>query len=298
MENVMINTPTTDDANTSLNEALNGVNLFVDTANALTGGFDDFLLKLLGFGSDDGDTTQYRLSRLFHHEFLDRHFMPVVAGGPASSPILYTLGKRGAHLLLQACGYEPEQLHRFPKRLPWRAVEHSLQINDVRIAITLACRAHNFTLETWLDEATFRARPDYVTLTDERGKASRKPVLPDGYFCLTVPQGRARFFLEVDRATEPHSKFRPQVLVYEAYTRSGLYQQRFGARSLRILIVTTTPQRLAHLKATARGAGGSQIYWFSTVDRIRPETVLTASIWERLDGADKYPLIALKDQAD
>src|SRR5258708_25283628 len=45
-------------------------------------------------------TAQFRLQRLFQHEFLERHFLSVISGGPASSPAVYTLGKRGAQVLV------------------------------------------------------------------------------------------------------------------------------------------------------------------------------------------------------
>ncbi|MBZ0285214.1 MAG: replication-relaxation family protein [Anaerolineae bacterium] len=238
-------------------------------------------------------TCQYRLSRLFQHEFLERHFLTVVSGGPGSSPTVYTLGKRGAQVLIDTLGYEQSAL-RLPKKagFAWGFLEHLLKINDVRLAVTLACRANGWELETWWDEPIFRSNPDHVTLTDKRGTSRQKPVLPDGYFCLTVPHGKARFFLEVDRGTELHSAFKPQVQVYEAYTASGQYQARYQAKSLRVLIVTTTPRRLTNLKAVTKKAGGDRKYWFTTFAQLTPETVLTTPIWQSLEGNTLYPLIA------
>ncbi|MBL8163271.1 MAG: replication-relaxation family protein [Anaerolineae bacterium] len=249
-------------------------------------------IEALFFGSRS--TAQYRLSRLFQHEFLERHFLTVVSGGPGSSPTVYTLGKRGAQVLIDTLGYEQNAL-RLPKKagFAWGFLEHLLKINDVRVAVTLACRAQSWALETWWDEPIFRANPDHITLTDKRGTSHKKPVLPDGYFCLRVPQGMARFFLEVDRGSEPHSVFRPQVQVYEAYIRSGQYQARFAAKSLRVLIVTTTARRLANLKAVTKQAGGDRKYWFSTFAELTPETVLTAPIWQTMESSARQPLIAL-----
>lgn len=237
-------------------------------------------------------TAQYRMSRLYQHEFLERYFLTTVSGGPASSPTVYTLGKRGVQVLVDTCDYEREQL-RIPKRstFAWGFLEHLLKINDFRVAVTLACRANGWQLEIWQDEPIFRADPDYVVLTNKRGKEQRKPVLPDGYFCLNVVQGKTRFFLEIDRGTEPHSAFRPQVEVYQVYTTSGQYQERYQAKSLRILIVTTTPRRLANLKAVTQKAEGDRKYWFTTFDQITAETVLTVPIWQMLDGNSLHPLI-------
>ena len=237
-------------------------------------------------------TAQYRLQRLYQHEFLDRHFMPVVTTAPAASPMIYTLGKRGAYLLTRELGYAPAQLRRFPKAIKWQFMEHLLAINEVRAAISLACRDHGFTLEEWLDEPVFRGAPEYVQVTDGKGKTSDKPVFPDGYFRIKTPQGTAHCFLEVDRATEQQSKFRPQVEVYEAYVASGQYQARFSPKSMRVLIVTTTTERMLNLKKTVEAAGGDAKYWFTTLAQVTEATVLTAPIWERLGSRTKRAWLA------
>lgn len=236
--------------------------------------------------------AQYRLQRLFQHEFLDRHFLSVVSGGPASSPALYTLGKRGAALLATTYGYDRGEI-RLPKRdgFSWQFIDHQLLITDVRVAVLLSARHNNWTVEQWLNETYFRAHPDYVTLKDRRGKSHQKPVFPDAYFCLQTPRGKARFFLEVDRGTEQLARFAPQIRVYEAYIASGQYQERFAARSLRILVIAPAAKRLRSLKAVTRKVGGDRKYWFTTIDRVTPETILTEAIWQQLDGDALLPLI-------
>ncbi len=241
-------------------------------------------------------TAQFRLARLFHHEFLERHFLSVVSGGPASSPALYSLGKRGAHILITRLGYDRSHIHLVKNdAIGWHVLEHVLMINDVRVAIMQACRRQGITLMEWREENSFRAEPDYVEIKDKRNRTHKKPVLPDGYFCLDTPKGKARFFLELDRGTEVLSKVIPQLEVYEAYTASGQYQDRFHAKSLRILIVTTTPKRLENLKAVARKVEGDRKYWFTTFEQITPESVLTAPIWQQLDSRHLRPLISAEE---
>lgn len=248
----------------------------------------------LFFGSRS--TAQYRLSRLFHHEYLDRHFMTVVSGGPASSPIIYTIGRHGERMLAEQRGYTPSELRR-PKggTLSWNFLEHLLRINDFRVDVTLAARTKGWTVEVWEDEPLFRANPDYVWLNNSQGRLSKKPVLPDGYFRLAVPQGRAHFFVEVDRGSESLSRFRPQVEVYQAYTASGQYQVRYSKTSLRVLVITTSARRMASLKMATREAGGDRKYWFTTFDLVTPETVLTGAVWERLMDDTPYSLIESVD---
>ncbi len=236
-------------------------------------------------------TAQFRLQRLFQNEFLDRQFLSVVTGGPASTPAIYTIGKRGVSVLVDEFGYSPRQLRLAKTTFAWQFIEHLMKINDFRVAAALAARANQFILEDWRDETVFRSQPDYVILTDKHGKPVRKPVLPDGYFCLAIPKGKARFFLEIDRGTEELSKFTPQVIVYNRYTESGQYSQAFQAQSLRILIVTSSPRRLQTLKAAVNEVGGDRKYWFTTFAQVTSETVFTAPIWETLEHKDKQPLI-------
>lgn len=241
-------------------------------------------------------TAQFRLSRLFHHEFLERHFLSVVSGGPASSPALYSLGKRGVHVLISQFGYERNHIHMVKKdTIGWHILEHVLMINDVRIAIMQACKKEGIDLIEWREENAFRAAPDYVEIKDKRGRTHKKPVLPDGYFCLNTPKGKSRFFLELDRGTEVLSKVIPQLQVYETYTASGQYQDRFQAKSLRILIVTTTTKRLDNLKEVARKVGGDRKYWFTTFDQIKPDSILTEPIWQQLGNVELHPLISAEE---
>ncbi len=247
-------------------------------------------LQQLFFGSRS--TAQFRLALLFQHEYLNRQYPTLFGDAAGSTEALYTLGKRGAQLLVDTCGYDEGDL-RLPKRrgFSWKFIEHLLKINDVRVSVAVACQTHGFTLDTWWDETVFRAHPDYVALKDRRGRTRKKPVFPDGYFVLSTPRGTSRFFLEVDRGTEALAKFAPQIAVYEAYVASGQYQARFNARSLRILIVTSSPKRLAHLKRVVEKVGGDRKYWFTTFAALSPDTCLTAPVWERLGSRETIPLI-------
>ncbi|MBX3083947.1 MAG: replication-relaxation family protein [Anaerolineae bacterium] len=236
-------------------------------------------------------TAQFRLQRLYQNEFLDRQFLSVVSGGPAASPAIYTLEKRGVKVLVEELGLDRREV-RLPKgAFSWQFIEHLLKINDFRVAVALAARINGFTLEDWRDETVFRANPDYVTLHDKRDKPVKKPVLPDGYFCLAAPRGKARFFLEIDRGTEELSKFTPQIKVYNQYTASGQYAERFAAKSLRVLIISSSPRRQATLMEATKAVGGDRKYWFTTFGQISAETVFTAPIWQQLESDSSAPLI-------
>ena len=47
----------------------------------------------------------------------------------------------------------------------------------------------------------------------------------------------------------------------------------------RYLVVTTGKRRIKNMKAQAERSGGKGLFYFSTFDKVRPETVLTEPIW-------------------
>ncbi len=242
-------------------------------------------------------TIQRRLQLLYQHEYLDRQYLAVVSRAPASLPAIYTVGARGVRALIDGYQMDRGDIRRPRTQLGWKFLDHLLHVNDVRVSIILATRQHGLEVIRWLDEPYFRAHKDYTMVPTAGGKQRKYPVLPDGYFLLgNVPQGatgRAHFFLEIDRGTEPLDKFTPQIVAYDEYVRSDAYERRFSAKSLRILIVTTTDKRLANLQAATRRVSSASYYWFTTFDRVTCETVLTRPIWYNLTEPQPYPLVDL-----
>jgi hypothetical protein len=247
-------------------------------------------IHALFFGASPS-ATRSRLMRLFQHGYLDRQFLSLFNGSSAATPPLYTIGKKGAQLLIEAYGYEAADLRIPKKEFSWQFVEHLSKITDFRIAVTLAARAHNWQIETWEDERVFKAATDYVLVTSDGSREQEKPVLPDGYFCLKTDRGRAHFFLEIDRGKEPERSFKPQIEIYEAYVRSGGYQARYSKKSLRILIVTTTERRIHKLKTITEKAGGDGKYLFTAFGQVSTETVLTVPIWQKLGSSQLFSLV-------
>lgn len=247
-------------------------------------------LQALFFGSQS--TASYRLSRLYQHSFLDRHFLPTL-GGLASSPALYTLGKRGVDVLRRVLDCGPKDIRKPPnnQELSPLFLEHLLQINDFRVAVAVAARNLDFTLEKWQDDFQLKADFDRVVIQTPQGRKRSVSLIPDGYFVLQVPQGRACFFLELDRGTMTRGRFRDKVLAYQAYIASGQYEKRYGTRSLRVLTVTSGPKRLENLREEAEQAGGGRVFWFTTSDQIAPETILSMPIWSLAEKSDLATLI-------
>src|SRR5579862_7308305 len=92
--------------------------------------------------------AQYRLQRLFQHEFVNRNFLPIVSGGgPASSPTVYTLARRGAQTLIDQAKLDRKDIHLRSRAFNWRFLDHILKINEVRTVVMLAAHALGYTIE-------------------------------------------------------------------------------------------------------------------------------------------------------
>ena len=224
------------------------------------------------------NTANERLKRLYQHGFLERHWLPV-AWGQGTGQALYTLTTAGQRLIGRQGGIVPEHL---PRRTLRRGSDlflaHALDVNQVRIAVTLAVQHLGYTVEQWLTEDALKGRrrttPEGTLGPPERG------VMPDAYFVLRLGDRRASFFLEVDRGTETRRRWRHKVHAYRTYVQSGAYTREFGTRSLRVLVVTHGAQRLANLKEATEQEGGAAWFWFAPLGRLEPEGVLTEPSWQ------------------
>ncbi len=246
-------------------------------------------LQALFFGSRS--TAQYRLRKLYDHSFLKRRFLSVVV---TNSPTMYILDKRGAELLQAERGYD--DLIWTGNEQDWKDdfIEHTLAINDVRGAVTLACRHAGYTLETWRGERELKADYDYVQLRTSSGRREQVAVIPDSYFTIVAHQRRYPFLLELDRGTMVLKRFKRKVRAYREYYRTGGYERRFGHRGLRVLTVTPGEQRRDNLKTATEQVGGEHHFWFATLGDITPATVLSKTIWHVADSREIYALIPAK----
>jgi len=231
-----------------------------------------------------------RLRLLYQHGYLER-FPTLTGPGLWAWKPVYRLTAKGAEVVAQDLGVTVGKLpywgrgfdkdHR-PTSVSSLFLEHALKVNDVRIAITLSAQVHRYQVEKWLDETQLKSQEmrDYVIVTGGQGRSLKVAVIPDAYFVLHLGDRRAHFFLELDQATMSNKRWKTRVLAYRAYTESGKYQQRYQTRSLRVLTVTTTPERLANLKKTTEAAGGDRLFWFTTFERATAEDPLFSPIWE------------------
>ena len=212
-----------------------------------------------------------RLQLLYHHGYLERPRAQIEYFQPGGSrAFAYGLADRGAELL---------RLTENPpsRALEWSAknravkhlfLEHALLVSDVMVSLELACRRHGGVRflnsgELPLPTAT-RSRLEPFRWRVNLNGNTRLGVVPDCVFGLEsagqqADRNRAYFFLEADRGTMPiarnglhHSSFYRKFLAYEATWLQELHRKHFGFHRFRVLIVTTSTDRLTHLVEACR----------------------------------------------
>ena len=258
-------------------------------------------------GSGKTNRCRHRLKLLYHHGYLYREELPVPLT-QGRRPLVYFLDKKGKDALCRHFDLDPKEIdwHRRQNTVGDTFIEHTLQTNDIRVAVTVGAQQHGFTLATWLDDRTLRKQQnrDAVTISGPQGgKPRRVAVVPDGYFHLQSPAYEFHFCLEADRRTVVGQYSRwggkdwsRKIRAYIAYftrpepDKPSVYEQRFGTSKLRILTVTTGQKRLENLKRITEQAGGRGRFWFTTFDALTPETVLTQPIWYKAGKDGRFRL--------
>jgi hypothetical protein len=257
-------------------------------------------IQTLFFGPTGYSAAKRRLRKLYDHRYLERVTLPVVAGA-GRSPTLYVLDRRGAELLKTRQGHSQLKWWPSSKNLKTEFLEHTLAINDFMIAVILACQRSSFRLERWLTENELKADYDRVDIETQSGKTKSVAVIPDSYFVLSTPHGKAHFCLELDRGTMSLKRFKDKIRAYYVYAHSRSvhvptpYQKRYGTRSLRVLTVvdsqTHGKRRQANLKSAAEEVTSANWFWFSTLSSLTPETVLSAPVWQQAGSSELKSLI-------
>lgn len=235
-----------------------------------------------------------RLRLLYDHGLVDRLFRGLYID-KMNSPIMYVIDKQGVEVLQFARNAEVTW-SADKKDVSQSFLDHTLGINDVRVAVMVACREQqDFQLVEWHSESDMKADYDYVHISSkENGPLKRVSLIPDSYFVLNTPRGTANFFLELDRGTESLPRFKEKILAYLEYYRTGAYQKRYGTRGLRIVTVTTSDERATNLKKIAEDVGGEKRFWFTTLQDVSPQSILFSPIWQVATYDIRVPLIDLK----
>lgn len=243
------------------------------------------LERLLGRSQS---TVQRLLRRLYDHRYLERVFLPISEFG--SSPALYILDRQGVDLLRRM---GVDDFTGLPtKQLSAMYLQHTLAMNEFRIAVSQACYANQWDMMTWLTENELKADYDRVRIPGRKNLIS---LIPDGFFSIHVPdKGTTNFFLELDRGTMTLKRFREKIEAYIAYYKSGAYTKRYEAQGFRVLTVvdgigTGRVENLVRDVAQIPGVG--RRFWFTHLESVNPQSVLTHPVWYVAGQEDLQSLI-------
>jgi hypothetical protein len=234
--------------------------------------------------------TEQRLKLLYQNRYLNR---PNKDQRRRLAQMIYWLDKKGADLIASLNGTPLPEFY-WRKEPRWFQLEHDLAVTDFRLDMIQACQHDSdIGLETWIPESEFWAYPDKVTYSYQDKKLKRN-IRPDGFFMLNTGEHRMRYLLEIDRSTEDNPRFfREKILPGMAYIKSDAYEKRFGHRSGRWLVVTTGERRMNNMLSQAKQARVKGLFYFTTFDKITPQTLLQSPVWKRADRKDLVPLVFL-----
>lgn len=247
-------------------------------------------IHLLEFKDKSMAACQKRLTALYHNHYLDAGHKPIPAGY-GSAKRVYCLSERGRDLITHM--YDSLD----PKEIKWKKtyneveeyfLEHTLAINDVRVALTVSAKEKGFTLD-WTPEWELKALKERVEDPERPGRYIS--ITPDAYFVIKGEGKKASFFLEADRATEANKRFKEKVKGYIEYIRTKKYQERYKTSSLRVLVVTTTKERLKNLMNTTQSVDGASFFWFTTFKEADYMYILNKPIWKVINKEDLNSLL-------
>lgn len=190
--------------------------------------------------------------------------------------------------MIEELGYEPQEIDWQPSYndVAWPYLRHQLAINDVYVAIALDVDRIGWRLERWVDDRILRQVHTERVLEPVSGL--EVAVVPDAFFILSGHEGSPilQFFLELDRATMTVTastrrtrSWQDKIRAYQVYFDSPLVTQRYGTDRIRVLTVTSGPDRKEHLRRATEEVGGRRRYWFTHASALKSPEMLTQSIW-------------------
>lgn len=247
-------------------------------------------------------TANRRLRVLLEEGYLEAYRVPAV-----EDRILH-IAPKGAEIVASALRMP---VHELPGARVSHAAKdyyflrHFLELNDFRITLHQALSAQSevtllgFIPEHYGERTTHGGWVRYVkdVVCDIRFPSERIAYTPDGVFALERGGKAALFFVEIDRGTEtlsdPEKGFLKALRFYYNYLLEGGYQRYvadFGCepvKSFRVLYVTTSPTRVANMRAAASqlDIAEKRFIWLTSAEQVRRETVLQP-IWQSAEAKD------------
>lgn len=238
------------------------------------------------------------LRSLYDHGYLDRPKAQLATlrdEGPR--PFVYGIGQKGAHALREYGSRIDDKVDWSEKNKRSGAIfiAHTLGIADFMVGVELACRSRG-NISVVREEEIIAAAPAetraareplrWEAVSVENGKRERWSVVPDGIFGLSFPDGTATYFLlEFDRGTIPisrrggdHRSIRRKLKTYYDGWRAQRHLKQFGLKQMRVLTVTSSPERVHNMVGAVRNiteGRGSNFFLFADRGALAASDALT-----------------------
>ena len=239
------------------------------------------------FGFKSIRRVNSRLRKLYDHCYLSRSFLPTIRG---SAKAIYFLGPQSALIISEQLGLDIGLVQRKIKSLSKVKeffLNHAMELNDTRINICQAINNHPETkLETWINDND--CEQTYQVIVN--GKEIIKKFRPDGYFRFWYQGKLTSFFLELDRSTMTLGRFKSKVRTYIEFSKLGFYQQRFGVKYFRVLVIAPSPNRILNLKNTVEQVTDRK-FLFTTFNQVTSDNALSP-IWHRVGHEGLFSIIS------
>lgn len=177
-------------------------------------------VQLLEFGERNRSRAQTRLGYLRRAGYLDS-----LPGRAPNEPAVWVVTPRA----IEAFGLIGDDDSAPIRRVKYGRLTHDLNVNDCRVQVIRACRQPGVELLSWRTEE------------DLRSTTIRHGVLPDALFKVERHDGSRRpkslFALECEISEKGENALRIKYANFGAYYYGGRFEQDFGTKSLRVLVL-------------------------------------------------------------
>jgi protein involved in plasmid replication-relaxation len=228
---------------------------------------DRELAKLVaGFGSTTRANT--RLLKLTRAGLLNRFSIGTISGGRKA---IYTLSPKGG--VLTNTEYRRISRSHGKTLVGDLFVAHQMRTNEVYVAVKHRPLPPGVSFGRW--------RSFHAPLT----QSSR--LIPDGYFELQSPAGSRALFLEIDLGNQAMRVWEQKTRAYLQFAVSGDFARMFRDSQFRVLVITTSPRRLAKIRSVI-AKQTDKLFWLSDFQTIN-RAGFWSSVWLRPTG---HPMLS------